>query len=150
MIFHGFLLPLFPLRIYCLFKSTLLQLKKKEKRIYCLFFFLFRVAHAAYGSSQARVESELQLLAYITQDPSCTCDLHHSWGQCQILNPLSKTTNKTHTLMDTSWVLNPLSHSGNSKNLLSNCSVMIVIFFFPGCFRVCFLSSEELLLWCAS
>ena len=36
------------------------------------------------------VQSELQLLAYITAtampDPSCICDLHHSSQQCQILN----------------------------------------------------------------
>ena len=41
-----------------------------------------------------QVESELQLLAYtidtVTQDPSHICDLHHSSGQHQILNPLSK------------------------------------------------------------
>ena len=38
------------------------------------------------------VKSELQLLAYTmataTQDPSCICNLHHSSGQHQILNPL--------------------------------------------------------------
>ena len=37
------------------------------------FFFLFRAAPAAYGSSQAEVKSELQLLTYTTaiatQDP---------------------------------------------------------------------------------
>ena len=42
-------------------------------------FCLFRAASAAYGGSQARVESELQLLAYVTAtampDPSCVCDL---------------------------------------------------------------------------
>ena len=45
----------------------------------------------AYGSSQAGVESELQLLAYTTaiatQDLSHICDLHHSSRQCWIVNP---------------------------------------------------------------
>ena len=39
----------------------------------------------ACGSSQARVELELQLPAYTTAtetpDPSCVCDLHHSSRQ---------------------------------------------------------------------
>ena len=39
----------------------------------------------AYGSSQARVEVELQLLAYATetatQDPNLICDLHCSSQQ---------------------------------------------------------------------
>ena len=58
----------------------------------CLFVCLFRAVPAAYGSSQAGVESELQLLAYTTAtatpDTSCVCDLHHSSRKLQILNPL--------------------------------------------------------------
>ena len=54
------------------------------------------------------VESEQQLLAYATAtetwDPSHVCDLHHSSGQRQILNPLSKARDRTHILMDTSQV----------------------------------------------
>ena len=52
------------------------------------------------------VESELQLLAYTTAtaapDPSCVCNLHHSSGQSQILNPLSEARDQTHILMKTS------------------------------------------------
>ena len=50
----------------------------------CLFCFFFKAAPETYGSSQARVESELQLLASATAtatarpDLSCICDLHHS------------------------------------------------------------------------
>ena len=66
------------------------------------------------------VESELQLLATATasatQDPSHVCDLHHSSQQCRILNPLSEARDGTHILMDTSWVLNLLSHSGNESD----------------------------------
>ena len=54
------------------------------------------------------VESELQLLAYTTaiamQDPSCICHLHHSSGQCQILNLLTKARDQTHILMNPSQV----------------------------------------------
>ena len=54
------------------------------------------------------VESELQLLAYITAaampDPSRICDLHHSSWQCQIPNPLREARDRTQILMDTSQV----------------------------------------------
>ena len=50
-------------------------------------------APAAYGSSQAWVESELQLPACATatamSDLSRICDPHHSSRQHQIFNPLS-------------------------------------------------------------
>ena len=62
-------------------------------------------------------ESELQLLAYATAtetwDLSRICDLHHSSGQCQILNPLRGPGIKSAT----SWILFrelPLSYNGNS------------------------------------
>ena len=55
------------------------------------------------------VELELQLLAYTTAtampEPSCVCDLHHSSGQHQILNPLNQAGDRTCVLMDTSQVL---------------------------------------------
>ena len=76
---------------------------------YFFFFFcLFRVSPAAYRSSQAKVEPELQLLADTAatamQDLSCVCDLHHSSWQHWILNPLSGARERTSILMDTSWV----------------------------------------------
>ena len=50
------------------------------------------------------VESELQVqvnsTAIATPDPSHVCVLHHSSWQCQILNPLSKTGDQTHILID--------------------------------------------------
>ena len=50
------------------------------------------------------VELELQLLVYTTatatQDLSCICDLH-SLQQCWILNPLSRTRDRTAS----SWIL---------------------------------------------
>ena len=75
------------------------------------------------------VQLELQLPAYTTAtatlDPSCICDLHHSsWQHC-ILNPLSKTRDQTHILMDTSWVLNPEPHWG-LHNLDFNENVGVV------------------------
>ena len=58
--------------------------------------------------SRLGVKSDLQLpataTARATQDPSHVCSLHHSSQQRQILNPLSKARDWTHTLMDTSQV----------------------------------------------
>ena len=55
-----------------------------------LFFLLFGAVPGAYGSSQARVELELQLSAYATvmamPDPSRVFELHHSSWQRWILN----------------------------------------------------------------
>ena len=87
-----------------------------------IFFFLFRATPATYGSSQARVKLELQLLgtATATQDPSHICNLCYSSWQHQILNPLSEAKDGTHILMDISLVLNLLSHSRNSTILIFN------------------------------
>ena len=63
-------------------------------------------------------ESELQLQAYATAtampDLSCTGSLRRSSGQHWILNPLREGRDQTHTLRESSWVLNLLSQSGNS------------------------------------
>ena len=68
------------------------------------------------------VESELQLLAYITAtvtpEPSCIYDPHRSLLQRQIPNPLSEARDETCILMDASWVPNPLSHSRNSTTTI--------------------------------
>ena len=59
-------------------------------------------------------ESELQLQGYATATArpamSCVCTLHHSSQQGWILNSLGEARDRTHILMDTSWVLNPLNH----------------------------------------
>ena len=59
-----------------------------------IFFFLFRAAPLAYGSSQANSWIGAALLAYTrataTSDPSCICNLNRSLQQHQILNSLSK------------------------------------------------------------
>ena len=49
-----------------------------------------------------------------TPDPSHICDLHCSWWQCWILNPLCEARNGTRILMDPSQVLNLLSHDRSS------------------------------------
>ena len=80
---------------------------------------LFRAVPTAYGNSQARGESELQLLAYTTaiatQDLSSICNLHHSSWQCQILNLLSKARDQTCILMDTSQVCYHWATMGTPK-----------------------------------
>ena len=74
-----------------------------ERFFFVCFFVFFRAAPAAYGGSQAR--------GWIGAAAS---GLQHSSWQCQILNPLSEARDWTCILMDTNWVLNLMSHSGNS------------------------------------
>ena len=54
------------------------------------------------------VELELELPAYTTatatQDPSSTCDPHHSSRQRQILNPMSEARYRTRNLMVPGWI----------------------------------------------
>ena len=61
--------------------------------VFFFFFLLSSAALVAYGSSQARVELELQLPAYITAiatwDLRRVCDLHHGSWKHQIPNPLN-------------------------------------------------------------
>ena len=73
-----------------------------------LFILLCKASPLAYGSSQARAESELRLPAYVTAtwDPSHICDLHQlsSW-QHRILDPLSEARDQIGcVLIDASWV----------------------------------------------
>ena len=76
--------------------------------IHFFLFCLFRATPAACGSSQARVESEMQLPTYTTatamSNPSLICNLHHSSWPHQILNPLREARNYTCIFKDTSWV----------------------------------------------
>ena len=66
-----------------------------------------------------RFELAPQLPAYATAtatpDTSRICNLCHSFQQHSILNPLSGARDQTPILMDTGWVLNLLSYSGNSR-----------------------------------
>ena len=64
------------------------------------FFFFF----CFYGSSQAEGQTELQLLATAMPDPNHIFDLQRSSWQYWILNPLSRSRDRTHILMDTSRV----------------------------------------------
>ena len=54
------------------------------------------------------VESELQFPGYITTTATApqdlSFDLHHSSQQCGILNLLSEARERTHVLMDLSWI----------------------------------------------
>ena len=63
------------------------------------------------------VKLELQLQAYTTATPdlSHVYNLQCSLRQCWIYNPLSKSRDQTHILMDTSLVLNLLNHNRNSN-----------------------------------
>ena len=67
------------------------------------------------------VQLELQLQAYatatvISSDLSRSCNLHHRTWQCQTLNPLSGARDRTHVLMDTSWVCYCWATMGTPRN----------------------------------
>ena len=81
------------------------------KPIYCSFSWL-HLRHMDIPRSGA--ESELQLPATATPDPSRICDLHHNLCPPWILNPLSKARGQTHILMDPSRVCKQLSLKENS------------------------------------
>ena len=91
------------------------------------FFFcccLFRAALAAYGDSQARgLIRATYITATATRNQSRVCDLHHSSLQCQILNPLSETRNRTLNLMVPSQICFHCAATGTP----------VFFFFFFGC-----------------
>ena len=58
------------------------------------------------------VKSELHLPARHQTDPSRICDLHHSSRRHRILDPLSESRDRTHVLLDSSWVHYPCTTVG--------------------------------------
>ena len=84
-------------------------------------FCLFRATPKAYGGSQARGPTGAAAAGLHHSHSSttcCTCDLHHSSRQCQVLNPLSEARDGTRILRDASWVHYLLSHGGSSTNIV--------------------------------
>ena len=70
------------------------------------YFFFFLLLHLQHMKvPRLRVESELQLPAYGTATAmwnlSRICDLHCSFQQCWILNPLRKARDQTHIFTKT-------------------------------------------------
>ena len=77
--------------------------------IFPFLFFLFLGPHPWHMEVPSLgVKSEPQLPAYTTatatQDPSRTCDPHHSSQQCQIPDPQSEARDRTRVLTDTSQI----------------------------------------------
>ena len=77
------------------------------RSVFVCLFVCFRATPAAHGSSQARVELDLSVVAGLHHShsnarSSRVWDLYHS--SRRILNPLSKTRDQTRILMDTSQV----------------------------------------------
>ena len=91
-----------------------------DRQDFFFFFFCFLGPHLWHMEvPRLGFKSEWQLLACATatatQDLSCTCNLHHSSWQRQILNSLSEARDQTHILVDTSQVSNLLSHNRTSQ-----------------------------------
>ena len=83
------------------------------------FFFFFLGLHLWHMEvPRLEVKSELQLPAYATATAtlvlSHTAKLHSSLWQHWVLNP-SEARDRTHILMDTSWVLDSQRHNRNSR-----------------------------------
>ena len=79
------------------------------------------------------VKSELYLQVYTTatetQDPSCVYDLYYSSEQCWILNPLSKTRDRTLNLMNTSQI-----HFHCTTTVIPySLFLIIIIYYWNGC-----------------
>ena len=102
----------------CLIAICISSLEKMSIHVFnpltffVIYFFIFmfllsRSTPAAYGSSQARSRIG-DVAAYATatamQDPRPICDLHHSSWKCWIPDPLSEARDRTHNLVDTSWI----------------------------------------------
>ena len=86
------------------------------------------------------VKSELQLPAHATAIAmpglSYVFNLHCSFRQCWILNPLSEARDGTRILMDTSLVDNPLSHNGHSPEILLVCLALVILLTFVSVFKL--------------
>ena len=88
--------------------SSLVHAIRMEQVFFFFFLPYLRAAPEAYEVPRLGVELEVWLLAYATAtatwDPSHICDLHHSSWQHRILNLLSEDRDRTHILMDASWI----------------------------------------------
>ena len=83
------------------------------------------------------IKSVLQLPAYATaraaQDLSHICNLYHTSWRCQILDLLSEVRNRTHILMDISWVHFHCTTTGtpNQHVYLLHCMGETLKMYFP-------------------
>ena len=95
------------------------------KFLFIFFFSLLELPLWPIDVPRLGVKQELQLPAYTTApampELSRICNLHHSWWQCWIFNPLSEARDRTCILMDTSWILNPRKHNRNSGWTFFKC-----------------------------
>ena len=95
-------------RVCIMFKPYLKQFIFFSFFFSFLFFYFLKLYPWHMEVPRLGVESELQMLAYITATAmwnlSQVCNPHWNWGQLWIHNPLSEARDGTGILMDTSWV----------------------------------------------
>ena len=95
---------------------------ESPKMFFCFLFFLGQHP-SIWRVPGSGVELELQLPAYTTAiatwDLRLVCDPHHSSWRHWILNQLIKARDRTHVLMDTSWVCYHWATRNSSPRLLN-------------------------------
>ena len=113
---------IFILKFMLFLKMYLLKFYENSFFFLFLLFFFFLEPHPQQMEvPRLGVQSEVQLpddtTDTATRDPSLICDLHtRAHGQCQIPNPLHEARERTHILMDTSWVCFCCATRGAPKN----------------------------------
>ena len=81
-------------------RNMLCEVKWNHVWIFSYLFVWFLGPHPQHiDVPRLGVQSEAYITATAMWDWSCVCDLHHSSGQCQILNPMSKARDQTSNLM---------------------------------------------------
>ena len=124
--------------LYCLVDSFPLKCCRPQDLLLLLILlllFYFLGLHLWHKEvPKLEVESELQLLAYVTAtlDLSHVCNLHHSSQQHWILDPLSKARDQTRILMDTNQIHGSGATVGTPQAVYSLQNFSL-IFCLPGC-----------------
>ena len=94
-----------------------------QARCASIFFFFFLEPYPWHMEvPRLGVQPPAYTTGTVMWDPSCVCDLHHSTGQRQILNPLSKARGWTCILKDASQIHSHWAMTGTPTQCISWCN----------------------------